>query len=121
MPRKRDGYNFLANMSHEIRTPMNGILGFTELLKAPHLTGDEQQEYINIIEKSGKRMLNIINDIISISKIESGLIELSLSETNINEEIKYIHNFFQQETKQKGIQLYISKELPTKYSIIKNH
>lgn len=110
---------FLANMSHEIRTPMNGILGFTELLKAPHLTGDEQQEYINIIEKSGKRMLNIINDIISISKIESGLIELSLSETNINEEIKYIHNFFQPETKQKGIQLYISKELPTKYSIIK--
>jgi PAS domain S-box-containing protein len=110
---------FLANMSHEIRTPMNGILGFTELLKAPHLTGDEQQEYINIIEKSGKRMLNIINDIISISKIESGLIEVSLSETNINEEIKYIHNFFQPETKQKGIHLYISKELPTKYSIIK--
>lgn len=110
---------FLANMSHEIRTPMNGILGFTELLKAPYLTGDEQQEYISIIEKSGKRMLNIINDIVSISKIESGLIEVSLSETNINEEITYLYNFFQLETKQKGIQLYLSKELPTKYSIIK--
>jgi hypothetical protein len=55
---------FLANMSHEIRTPMNGILGFSELLKTPGLSGAQQQEYIGIIEKSGKRMLNIINDII---------------------------------------------------------
>ena len=60
---------FLANMSHEIRTPMNGILGFASLLKEPNLTGDEQQNYIRIIEKSGARMLNIINDIVDISKI----------------------------------------------------
>jgi signal transduction histidine kinase len=52
--------SFLANMSHEIRT-MNGILGFTALLKEPKLTGDEQQQYISVIEKSGNRMLNIIN------------------------------------------------------------
>jgi PAS domain S-box-containing protein len=62
---------FLANMSHEIRTPMNGILGFAELLKEPGLTGEQQQEYIRIIEKSGARMLNIINDIVDISKIEA--------------------------------------------------
>ncbi len=59
---------FLANMSHEIRTPMNGILGFAQLLKEPNLSGGEQQEYINIIEKSGARMLNIINDIIEYSR-----------------------------------------------------
>jgi PAS domain S-box-containing protein len=110
---------FLANMSHEIRTPMNGILGFTELLKAPHLTGEEQQEYISIIEKSGKRMLNIINDIISISKVESGQIEISLSETDINEQINYIHSFFKPEANQKGIQLLITKELPSTYNLIK--
>ncbi|MBI9039538.1 MAG: PAS domain S-box protein, partial [Bacteroidales bacterium] len=52
---------FLCNMSHEIRTPMNGILGFAGLLKEPHLTDKEQQEYIQLIEKSGARMLNIIN------------------------------------------------------------
>ena len=60
---------FLANMSHEIRTPMNGILGFADLLKEPKLSDNEKLEYINIIEKSGARMLNIINDIIDISKI----------------------------------------------------
>nr|WP_315150535.1 PAS domain S-box protein [uncultured Flavobacterium sp.] len=110
---------FLANMSHEIRTPMNGILGFTELLKTPHLTGKEQKEYIDIIEKSGKRMLNIINDIISISKIESGQIEVNLSETDINEQINYIFTFFKPETKQRGIKLFIAKELPTEFNIIK--
>jgi signal transduction histidine kinase len=51
---------------------MNGILGFTALLKEPKLTGDEQQQYISVIEKSGNRMLNIINNIVSISQIESG-------------------------------------------------
>ncbi len=110
---------FLANMSHEIRTPMNGILGFTELLKEPKLSGEEQQEYINIIEKSGKRMLNIINDIISISKVESGQIEISLSETNINEQIQYLYTFFNPEAKLKGIQLNLSKILLAEDALVK--
>ena len=109
---------FLANMSHEIRTPMNGILGFTELLKEPKLTGEEQQEYINIIEKSGKRMLNIINDIISISKVESGQVDIKISKTNINEQIEYIDTFFQPEAKHKGIQLFASKKLLPKDNLI---
>jgi hypothetical protein len=103
---------FLANMSHEIRTPMNGILGFTTLLKEPKLSGEEQQEYINIIEKSGKRMLNIINDIINISRIESGLVEISLTKTNINEQIKDLNTFFQKEALKKGLQLIVTKQLP---------
>ena len=109
---------FLANMSHEIRTPMNGILGFTELLKAPNLGGEEQQEYIRIIEKSGIRMLNIINDIINISKVESGQIEISLSETNLNEQIEYLYTFFKPESKQKGLLLSITKKLAATESII---
>ncbi|HWS59599.1 MAG TPA: PAS domain S-box protein [Flavobacterium sp.] len=102
---------FLANMSHEIRTPMNGILGFTELLKENNLSEDVQQEYINIIEKSGKRMLNIINDIINISKVESGQIEVTNSETNINEQIEYLHTFFKPEALQKNITINLIKEL----------
>jgi PAS domain S-box-containing protein len=110
---------FLANMSHEIRTPMNGILGFAELLKEPKLTGEEQQEYISIIEKSGHRMLNIINDIVNISKVESGQMEISISETNVNEQIEFIYAFFKPEIELKGIQLFFKNSLPAKEAIIK--
>ena len=109
---------FLANMSHEIRTPMNGILGFSSLLKEPNLTGDEQQEYIRIIEKSGARMLNIINDIVDISKIESGLMEVDLKESNINEQIDFIHTFFKPEMDRKGIQFFSKKSLTLKEAVI---
>jgi PAS domain S-box-containing protein len=110
---------FLANMSHEIRTPMNGILGFTELLKEPQLTGEEQMEYINVIEKSGERMLNLINDIISISKVESGQMEISYSIININELIENICTFFGPETQHKNLKLTFSSFLPPQEAIIK--
>jgi len=96
---------FLANMSHEIRTPMNGILGFAELLQEPKLTGEEHEEYIKIIEQSGIRLLNIINDIIDISKIESGQMKLNLSYLKINEQLKYIYNFFKPEADKNGLTL----------------
>ncbi|WP_338356098.1 PAS domain S-box protein [Yeosuana marina] len=110
---------FLANMSHEIRTPMNGILGFSELLKTPNLSGDQQQKFVGIIEKSGKRMLNIINDIVDISKIEAGLMRLDINESNINEQIEYIYTFFKPEVEAKGMRLFLKKALPTKEATIK--
>ncbi len=103
---------FLANMSHEIRTPMNGILGFTELLKAPELTGEKQQRFINIIEKSGARMLNIINDIISISRIESGEVQLSITHVNIDELAKDIVDFFKPEAEKKVLALSYKNIFP---------
>ncbi|MFW6043871.1 MAG: ATP-binding protein, partial [Marinilabiliaceae bacterium] len=109
---------FLANMSHEIRTPMNGILGFAELLKEPELTGDQQQNYISVIEESGARMLSIINDIIDISKIEAGLNKLDIRETNINELIEYIYTFFKPEVEAKGMALSFKNSLPLKESIV---
>ncbi|MFV5689363.1 PAS domain S-box protein [Flavobacterium sp. ZT3R25] len=110
---------FLSNMSHEIRTPMNGILGFAELLKEPSLTGEEQQEYIGIIERSGNRMLNIINDIIDISKVESGSMKILISETNINQQIEYIHTFFKPEIDAKNMQFSFKNSLPSKETLIK--
>lgn len=110
---------FLANMSHEIRTPMNGILGFAELLKMPGLSGEQQQEFIRIIRKSGHRMLNIINDIVDISKIESGQMKVLISDTNINDQIDYIYAFFKPEAENKGIQLFFKNGLASEQSIIK--
>jgi len=110
---------FLANMSHEIRTPMNGILGFAGLLREPGLTCDDQSEYISIIEKSGTRMLNIINDIISISKVESGQMEITLSKTNINEQIKYIYTFFKPEAMQKGLRFSFKNSITDDKATIK--
>ena len=109
---------FLANMSHEIRTPMNGILGFADLLKEPELTGEERQEYIGIIEKSGLRMLNIINDLIDISKVESGQMEIFFSEINVNEQIEYIYNFFKPEVQKKGMQLFHQNGLQSGDAVI---
>jgi len=109
---------FLANMSHEIRTPMNGILGFADLLKKPKLTDQERFEYISIIEESGKRMLKMINDIISIAKIETGIVDVKLTDTNINEQIDYIQTFFTPIAEKKKILLITHKSLPESESIV---
>jgi signal transduction histidine kinase/CheY-like chemotaxis protein len=109
---------FLANMSHEIRTPMNGILGFSELLKKPGLTGNQQQLYISMIEKSGARMLNIINDIVDISKIEAGLMNIDICESDINEMIEFIYSFFKPELEAKKIKFILRNYLPVSDSII---
>jgi PAS domain S-box-containing protein len=111
---------FLANMSHEIRTPMDGILGFADLLKEPGLTGEMQQEYILIIEKSGVRMLNIINDIVDISKIEAGLMEVNIQESNINKQIEFIYTFFKPQVEEKGLHLLIKNTLSEKDAFIKS-
>ena len=103
---------FLANMSHEIRTPMNSILGFAGLLKKPDLSGEKQKEFIGIIEKSGARLLSTINDIISISKIESGLMQASMLETDVSEHIDYIFNLFKHEAEEKGLVLIVNKYTP---------
>ncbi len=110
---------FLTNMSHEIRTPMNGILGFAGLLKTPKLTGDEQQRYISFIESSGKRMVNLMNNLIDISIIESGQMEVSLSEININEQIEYLYSFFKPEAEKKGIELSFYNNLDATETLIK--
>ena len=78
-----------------------------------------QQQYISIIEKSGKRMLNIINDIVSISKIESGQMDVSMEETNINHQIEFIYSLFRAESERKGLQLLVKNMLPFKECLIK--
>ncbi len=102
---------FLANMSHEIRTPMNGILGFSGLLKNINITTQERLTYINVIEQSGNRLLNIINDLIDISKIEAGQMTVNRVECNITNQLKNIYTFFKRESQQKNIELILHHQV----------
>ncbi len=91
---------FLANMSHEIRTPMNAILGFSELLKTEDITKDSRDEYIKIISSKGNELMLIINDIIDISKIEAGDINITKSDLNV---FDFLHEAFKEFSKEKNL------------------
>ncbi len=110
---------FLANMSHEIRTPMNGILGFASMLKDLNLKREDQQEYIQIIEKCGERLLNTINGIIDISKIESGQMLVNITDLKLNKVLQDCCNFFMPEAEKKNLELRLSKFLRDEESIIR--
>ena len=103
---------FLANMSHEIRTPMNGILGFAEILKNPHLSTVQQQKYIGIIEQSGQRLLNLINDIVDLSRIEAGQHEITLEAVDVHEVMDYMYAFFEPEFKRQRPGVWLSLSVP---------
>ncbi len=109
---------FLANMSHEIRTPMNGILGFSELLKSEDSSPEERANYIDIIHQSGKQLMNIINDILDISKIEVGQIQINEENTSVNNLMDELLILFKPDTVEKGIELRLHKELEDKESVI---
>ena len=100
---------FLANMSHEIRTPMNGILGFTELLKSADYSSEKQAHFIQIIKQSGNRMLGTINNIIDVSKLESGLEKNQIKEVDIESMVNELYNFFIPEASSKGLKLSLNQ------------
>ena len=109
---------FLANISHEIRTPMNGILGFSELLKNPQLLPEAKNRYIQIIEQSGNRMLSIITDIVDISKIESGQMNLESNKINVNHLLSELAVLFTPEAQAKELRLSFTTALPNEKSFI---
>ena len=109
---------FLTNMSHEIRTPMNGILGFTDLLRTSNLSEADRAEYIDIIKLSGNRMLSTINDLIEISSIETGVVSVTESETNINDVVHFLYSFFDLQSRQKGLRLECHTPLPDDQAVV---
>jgi PAS domain S-box-containing protein len=105
---------FLANMSHEIRTPMNGIIGFAGLLEKEDLDSVKRQKYISIIQNSTNQLLTIVTDILDISKIEAGLLDIVPRNYNLNQIIDEIQTQFEVEKKFKekyNIQLNVVKDL----------
>ncbi len=110
---------FLANMSHEIRTPMNGILGFAGLLKTQKLSTEIQKSYFEIIEQCAHRMLNTINDIVDISKIESGQVTVHLQEIQLNKALHELYIFFKSEACKKELEFRYETTLPESDCYIK--
>ncbi|MEN8199462.1 MAG: PAS domain S-box protein [Thermodesulfobacteriota bacterium] len=97
--------DFLANMSHEIRTPLNGIVGFVDVLARKERDA-EQRKYIDIIKSSSTHLLHIIDDILDLSKIESGKLELDLRETLIRKKLEPAIELFYAKAKEKEIGFY---------------
>lgn len=104
---------FLSNLSHEIRTPMNVILGFSELLKTNSITIDERNEYIDIINLNGRRLLKVMDNLIDISKLQTRLIQEGPKAFNLNEKLESIFNHYTKEITllQKPLSLSMEKGL----------
>ena len=104
---------FLANMSHEIRTPMNAILGFSELLRT-QMAASKDRNYLDAITSSGRTLLTLINDILDLSKIEAGKLELQYEPVSVARLVDEIQKLFSIKAGEKGIKLLteIDSRLP---------
>jgi signal transduction histidine kinase/DNA-binding NarL/FixJ family response regulator len=105
---------FLANMSHELRTPLNAVLGFSQLMKnSPNVT-DEQRENLNIITRSGEHLLNLINNVLDISKIESGRVALEKSDLDLYQLVDEMKSMMHERAVGKGLRFTVeqSPDLP---------
>ncbi|RKZ82308.1 MAG: hypothetical protein DRR19_20910 [Candidatus Parabeggiatoa sp. nov. 1] len=106
---------FIASMSHELRTPLNGILGFTQILKRDKSLNPQQRDAVNTIEQSGRHLLILINDVLDMSKIEAGKMELHLHDFHFSNFLKSIIDIIQIQAKHKNIEFQseINVSLPT--------
>ncbi len=106
--------NFLANMSHEIRTPLGAILGFSELLKNPKISAHERELYIDTIIRNGQSLTTIIDDILDLSKVEAGRLQINMSRIGVREIIADAVSLFSLSAEEKDVRLVyaIAPEVP---------
>ncbi len=98
---------FLSNMSHELRTPLNAVIGFTQILQRDTSLNPDQQEYINIINRSGEHLLGLINSVLEMSKIESGRMNLAENDFDLSHLLATVESMFRFKARDQGIQLNI--------------
>ncbi len=105
---------FLSSMSHELRTPLNGVLGYVQMLQGNPNTSTEQQHPLNAIESCGQHLLALINDVLDLSKIESGRIEINEKNCNLYDLLENVSDIVRQRAHSKGLEysLDIDKTVP---------
>ena len=106
---------FLSNMSHDIRTPMNAITGFASLAQANIEDKNQVKDYLDKIQSAGKHLLNLINDILDMSRIESGKVQIEESEVSLEEVLKGVKNLVQPMAEEKRITFQIWDEIVDRY------
>lgn len=108
---------FLANMSHEIRTPLNAVLGYTQLLMRDETITGNQRERLQLILVASQRLLGLINDVLDLSKIESGVLNLRKEYFDLPQELTDIHTIMAERAAIKGLQLIVQMDLPSPFIV----
>ena len=94
---------FVANMSHELRTPLNGVLGYTQILQHDRGLSHEQQKQLGVIRSSGEHLLTLLNDVLDLSKLEAGKLEIEETAFNLSEILKPLIQMLRLQTEQRGL------------------
>ena len=110
--------SFLANMSHEVRTPMNGIVGFSEMYLTPGLSDEKRTEFANIVIDCSKQLLSIVNDILDISRIETGIVDIKSEKVIVNDLIAELKVLFDPKNQNSEISLVTECSLDKQRSTI---
>lgn len=111
---------FLGNMSHEIRSPLNIILGYVQMLDKPNLSNDDRQSYIRAINQSSEQLLEIINDILSMSRLETGQQQLQNQPFNLNTLIEETHLAYENRARRNDIRFQCYTPLPEEQALLKS-
>ena len=109
---------FLSNMSHDIRTPLNAIIGYSDIAQKEETTPSERLDYLSKIEYSGQQLLELINDILEMSRIENGKMTMNESSCSLGQIAADLKNLFEDQMKAKGIRYTVSAEQITDDRVI---
>ena len=109
---------FLANMSHELRTPLNGVLGYAQLLQRDRSLNTGQREALEAISKCGSQLLDLINDVLDLSKIEAGRLDIEEAPTDLGKLLTDLHYVVAEAAQQKGLALTMTTGADVPRSVI---
>ncbi|MEL6942515.1 MAG: response regulator, partial [Bacteroidota bacterium] len=109
---------FLANISHEIRTPMNSIIGFSEYLVQEETEEQDKLQYAEIINQSCHQLLNLVNDVLDISKIETGQVVINPKVSNLSKMLISLYQLFENVAHNKGISLHLNSTIPEEATMV---